>query len=77
MIVEVEWEDASFREALLTPEAARLDEPYLCKTVGWLVAKDKHRIRLAMHQINDGRVRDLMVIPMALVRRVRRLRGGF
>lgn len=74
MIVEVTWEDAFFREVLLTPEQCKLDEPYVCKSVGWLIHRDKKTIRIAMNQINNGQVRDLLVVPTPLVRKVRRLR---
>lgn len=74
MIVEVTWEDAYFRERILTPDEAKESGAYLSRTVGWLVKRDKDYIRVAMQQINDGTVRDLMVIPACMVRKVRRLR---
>lgn len=70
----VEWEDAFFREVLLTPEQCKTGDGYRCRSVGWLVHRDKKDIRIAMNQINNGQVRDLLVVPMALVKRVKRLR---
>ena len=74
MIVLVEWNDAYFVQFIMPPEAVKDIEPYMVQSVGWVIERNKKEIRLACSQINDGRVRDILVVPMALVRKVKRLR---
>ena len=74
MIVKVTWEDAYFLQVIMPPEDAKKVEPYIVESVGWLLSKDKKDIRIAFSQINDGRVREILVIPMSLVHHVKRLR---
>ena len=76
MVVCVDWEDASFHEMLVTPEVAKTigKDPYISRSVGWLVHRDKKHVIIALQQINNGQLRDLLTVPMPLVRKITRLK---
>ena len=73
-IALVEWDDAYFCQTIVAPETIKEVGPYTVQSVGWVLSRNKKDIRIACSQINDGRVRDILVIPTPMIRRVKRLR---
>ena len=73
--VEVEWVDSAFNRgwgnaAVKTREM----DISICRTVGYLISRDKKAIKLAMNSAdNDESLGDGISIPAVAVRRVTRL----
>ena len=75
-IVEVTWEDASFEDMTHRTQRTIEEDTFvvLC-SVGYLISRNKRAIRLAMEWRPDSdRVRDILLIPTSLVKKVRVLR---
>lgn len=78
-IVEVTWDDASYESAggPRTHKYVENIKNFRLRSVGFLVCRDKKNIKLAMeYEHEEGTVRDVLVIPMSLVRKVRVLDRG-
>ena len=75
-IVEVTWEDASFEDMThRTQRTVEEDTFVVLRSVGYLISRNKRAIRLAMEWRPDSdRVRDILLIPTSLVKKVRVLR---
>lgn len=73
LIVEVEWDDScSYANQWMQPNDNL--EASLCKSVGYLVAKNKNRIVLAQSQHDDSdEVHNQFVIPRGCVKSIRNL----
>lgn len=75
-IVEVTWEDASFEDTTKRTQRTVKEDTFvvLC-SVGYLVSRDKRAIRLAMERrLDSDDVRDVLLIPTSLVKKVRVLK---
>jgi hypothetical protein len=69
-LVEVEWSDAHSVSGWDTPARYRSAGPAVCRSVGYLLLRDRDRLVL----MTTGDVADGLAIPACAVRRVRRLR---
>jgi hypothetical protein len=76
-IVEVEWLDASSNSAFLDVEAAKEVQDLICFSVGYLLRKDKHSVRINQTFVpNLNEAGKLLEVPMGIVRRITVLRKG-
>lgn len=74
-LVEIEWVDSASTRGWGHREPDIVNEPLLCRTVGYLVKRDRVAMTCAMNQApSEADYGQLMTIPMPCVRRVRRLR---
>lgn len=79
-LVEVTWNDAFTGQhswQLLPDLAASSWGPYVCRSVGYVVGKERGRfgsIVLAQNVSDDGKGADTVTIPNGCIRRVRRLK---
>lgn len=69
-IVEVAWEDAAHQARWDTADA--FPTTVQARTVGFFIDQDEHRFILAAESIEEH-YRDVTVIPIGMVRKVRRL----
>lgn len=73
--VEVEWEDAhSVGPWMDKADMARHLEPVLCHSIGYLVASDKHGLKLVQTTNVDHAVFNGLCIPRGMVKKVTKLR---
>ena len=67
-VVEITWEDAAYDST--TRVAGDLPHTVMCKTVGYLLHKDKHAVMIAGEvSPQDNTIRHTVVIPMSIVRK--------
>lgn len=75
-VVEIEWLDAVLRSGADDAEKhARLGLMRRV-SVGYLIGKTRKQLALAMTDDGDGRVDDVLTVPLAWVKKVRYLRKG-
>jgi len=68
-LVYLEWEDASYVANQYAPEAID-DDPFIVKTIGWLVKETRQRFHLACEEhVTTGQVKHILSIPKNYVRR--------
>ena len=73
-VVEVDWVDITSYSEWKDEHDAQKVQPTSIKSVGYLVNKDKKNIRFAMSICKDGGMAPVKVIPMGVVKKVRRIR---
>jgi hypothetical protein len=76
--VEVLWHDAFSMDAwdFLDEHLLIATQPYPCRTVGWLVRRDKQCVVLVQSLARDGtRAAATMTIPRGMVQSIRYLYG--
>lgn len=73
-LVEVLWLDSAFHTGWKNSRVS-VDISH-CRTTGYLVERNKHRVVVAMHSEDgvDGSYGEAMAIPRACVKKIRRLR---
>lgn len=71
-LVLVDWLDSHIRAGWRDDHDE--GQPAVCRSVGWLVAKDRRRITLVQSLANNGEAADSITIPRAAVTRMRTLR---
>lgn len=69
-IVEIEWEDAHSSTAYYQKDRPEKERVILCRTVGYLVEKNNHRIVVVAQSYNDGDMRYVHTIPRKMVRKI-------
>lgn len=70
-IVEVDWKDACGQAGWDDIEEHRSLEPMPCKSVGYLLKKNKTEIVLAFCQAGHGGINSSMCIPMVWVSKIK------
>jgi hypothetical protein len=71
-IVEVEWTDSCSQGGWGTTESHLSNHPSTCRTVGYLLARDKRRITVVQSQSDTTlNVAEGMSIPAFAVKRIR------
>lgn len=75
-LVEVEWIDSAFHRGWSDADTKRKEMSYsVCRTAGFLIARDKKCLKLAMNSgDNHQSFGDGITIPTVAVKRVRRLK---
>ena len=74
-LIEVEWDDIISDSAWIAEEKAITRRECKCKSVGYFLNQDKRVLRLSHTiQLCDKPERDLTVIPVGCITRVRRLK---
>ena len=74
-LIEVEWDDTVTDSAWIAEEKAAKKPVVKCKSVGYFLSKDKKALRLSHTiQLCDKPERDLSVIPVGCITKVRRLK---
>lgn len=74
-LIEVEWDDTVSDSAWIAEEKAAARYEGKCKSMGYFLNRDKHVLRLSHTiQLCDKPERDLTVIPVGCITRVRRLK---
>ena len=72
--VYIEWYDAYTLDSwTLLNEAIELtDRKYLCKTLGWVLSKNKKRIIIS-HTINPNQTMGILHIPTGCIKKIKYL----
>ena len=71
-IVEVDWLDATSRGRWKSVDEQRKETvPTVCRTVGYLLVSDRHRVSVAQSQGTGGDATDTITIPRGMVQRMR------
>jgi len=74
-LIEVEWDDIVSDSAWMSEQKAADYPVTQCKSVGYFVNKTKKVLRLsAMIQLDRDPERDVTVIPLGVVKRIKRLK---
>lgn len=74
-LIEVEWLDIVADSAWLSEQKASEFPVTPCKSVGYFLNKDKNVLRLSgTIQTGNSNERDINVIPIGVVKRIRRLK---
>ncbi|KKK51886.1 hypothetical protein LCGC14_3110480 [marine sediment metagenome] len=74
-LIEIEWEDIVSDSAWLIEEVAVKEPLTQCKSVGYFLNKTKEVIRLSSSiQLGKDSERDVIVIPLGVVKKIRRLK---
>ena len=74
-LIEVKWDDTITDSAWIAEEKAAKNPAMKCKSVGYFLNKDKKVLRLSHTiQLCDKPERDLSVIPLGCVTKIRRLK---
>lgn len=74
-LIEVDWDDIVSDPAWIAEEKTLKRPPVKCKTVGYVINKDKQVLRLSHTiQLCDKPERDVTVIPVGCITRIRRLK---
>lgn len=69
-LVVVEWEDAASNSGHYQKNDPETYGTVMCRTVGYLLNKDKHRVVLATEWFEDGGFRHTHSIPKGMVRKI-------
>ncbi len=72
-LVVVEWMDSATADGWQHEADAEKHQPSVCKTVGWLLTKNRQYITVAASQSDSGNWSQAMSIPRACVTSIRRL----
>jgi hypothetical protein len=73
--VEVEWMDAAVTGGWKSlDDQLKESTPVSCRSAGYLLHRDKHRVVIAQNQDQEGKWSDTMTIPASTVKRVRHLK---
>lgn len=76
IMTEVEWDDANSNARWQDlGEMKNNHHVALCKSVGYLLKRDKKEILLVQTQAPEGDGAGVISIPIGFVRRVRRIKG--
>lgn len=73
-IVEVDWTDSSSVGRWKSREEYLAYDPLMCRSVGYLLVKDKRKVTLLQSLAEHGDMADATVIPRACITRMRRLK---
>jgi hypothetical protein len=78
-LVEVEWIDSAStngwqRRGEIDQEQKQDGGLVECRTVGYLLSKDKRSLRLAQSQSSHGAVAEICAIPRSCIRSIREVR---
>lgn len=72
--MDVLWEDTASKTGWAFPDQGYAEKrPLLCRSVGFVIRKGKTVISLAQSVEEQGKVNDVIAIPLRAVKRVRRL----
>ena len=77
-LVEVAWHDATSNHGWYTLDEIRKDKTLIteCRTVGYLVRRDRRHVVVAQTRIQTGKLSELWGIPTPWVARVTVIRPG-
>lgn len=74
-LIEIVWDDIVADAVWLSEQKAAEFPVIQCKTAGYFLNKTKKVIRISPTiQINGDKERDIVVIPMGVVKKIRRLK---
>jgi len=74
-LIEVEWDDIITDSAWIAEEKAIKKSAVKCKSMGYFLNKDKKVLRLSHTiQLCDKPERDLTIIPLGCVMKIRKLK---
>ena len=72
-IVEVTWVDSCSYNRWAHRDDHESHGPSECKSVGYLIAKDRKSLRISQNMADGDKCDSTMAIPMGCVKRVRRI----
>ena len=75
-LVHVTWVDSSSSRGWRSLEDFKQEEMLVCESIGWLLDRNRERILIAGTRCDNDDWAERHTIPMACVKKIRRLQRG-